>query len=115
MLGIESHKENKSQNLLRMQYVSKQSTKPYEYKIAKVLLCPWAKKINTSLTQKDTMDRGAWIKNSERRHAEGLRKDKKFQKHKSAEWNGNEEQIIFMFIICYNLVVSKLGATRRQR
>ena len=59
MPRIESQKENKSQNLLRNQYVSKQSTEPYEYKIAKVLLCPWAEKINTSLTQKDTMDRGA--------------------------------------------------------
>ena len=43
MPRIESQKENKSQNLLRKQYVSKQSTKSYEYKIAKVLLCPWAK------------------------------------------------------------------------
>ena len=42
MPRIESQKENKSQNLLRKQYVSKQSTKPYEYKIAKVLLRPWA-------------------------------------------------------------------------
>ena len=42
MLGIESQKENKSQNLLRKQYVSKWSTESYEYKIAKVLLHPWA-------------------------------------------------------------------------
>ena len=35
MPRIESQKENKSQNLLRKQYVSKQSTEPYEYKIAK--------------------------------------------------------------------------------
>ena len=40
MPRIESQKANKSQNLLRNQYVSKQSTKPYEYKIAKVLLRP---------------------------------------------------------------------------
>ena len=59
MLRIESKKANKNQNILRKQYVSKQSTEPYEYKIAKVLLRPWAEKINTSLTQKDTMDRGA--------------------------------------------------------
>ena len=38
MRGIEIQKENKSQNLLRNQYVSRQSTEPYEYKIAKVLL-----------------------------------------------------------------------------
>ena len=30
MPGIESQKENKSQNLLRNQYVSKQSAEPYE-------------------------------------------------------------------------------------
>ena len=58
MPRIESQKENKSQNLLRKKYVSKQSTEPYEYKIAKVLLRLRAEKLNTSLTQKDTMDRG---------------------------------------------------------
>ena len=38
MPRIESQKENKSQNILRKQCVSKQSTEPYEYKIAKFLL-----------------------------------------------------------------------------
>ena len=42
MLRIEIQKANKSPNLLRKKYVSKQSTEPYEYKIAKVLLPPWA-------------------------------------------------------------------------
>ena len=37
---IEIQKANKSQNLLRKKYVSKESTEPYEYKIAKVLLRP---------------------------------------------------------------------------
>ena len=37
---LRAKKENKSQNLLKNYYVSKQSTEPYEYKIAKVLLCP---------------------------------------------------------------------------
>ena len=41
MPGIESQKEDKSQNLLRKQYVSKQSTEPYEYKISKFILHPW--------------------------------------------------------------------------
>ena len=41
MPRIEIQKENKSKKLLRKQYVSKQSTKPYEYMIAKVLLRPW--------------------------------------------------------------------------
>ena len=44
MLRIEIQKANKSQNILRKQYVSKQSTEPYEYKIALVLLRPWAEK-----------------------------------------------------------------------
>ena len=42
MPRIEIQKENKSQNLLRKKYVSKQNTEPYEYKIAKVLLRSWA-------------------------------------------------------------------------
>ena len=48
-------------NLLRKQYVSKQSTKSYEYKIAKSSSPSVSLKLNTSLTQKDTVDRGAWI------------------------------------------------------
>ena len=62
--------------------------------LCNILLHPWAEKINTSLTQKDTMDRGAWIKISERRQKGGLkRKDKspKAQKCKMAwEWGTNE-------------------------
>ena len=42
MPRIESQKANKSQNILRKQYVSKQSTEPYGYKISKVLPRPWA-------------------------------------------------------------------------
>ena len=59
MPRIEIQKENKSQNLLRKQYVSKQSTKSYKYKIAKSSSPSVSWKLNTSLTQKDTMDRGA--------------------------------------------------------
>ena len=55
-------KADKSQKLLRKQYVSKQSTESYEYKIAKSSSLSVRWKVNTSLTQKDTMDRGAWIK-----------------------------------------------------
>ena len=115
MPRIEIQKENKSQNILRKQYASKQSTEPYEYKIAKVILRPWAEKINASLTQKDTMDRGAWIKNSERRHAGGLRKDKKSKSTKVKNGMGMRNKPTFLFTICYNPVVSNLGATRRQR
>ena len=43
MPRIEIQKENKSQNILRNKYVSKQNIEPYEYNIAKVLLRLWAK------------------------------------------------------------------------
>ena len=61
MPRIESQKENKSKkkNLVRMQYVSKQSTEPYEY-IAKVLLHPWAEK-SIHLSHKRTL----WIEEPE--------------------------------------------------
>ena len=48
-------------------------------------------KINISLTQKDTMDRGAWIKISERRQAGGLKRGQKSKSTKSEKWHGNEE------------------------
>ena len=38
-------------NILRKQCVSKQSTEPYKYKIAKVLLCPWAENQQISDTK----------------------------------------------------------------
>ena len=76
------------------QYVSNQSTEPYQYNIAKVILHVWAEKINTSLTQKDTVDRGAWIKKIQK---EGMQEDSertkspKAQKCKMAwEWGTNE-------------------------
>ena len=62
------------------------------------------------------MDRGDWIKIQKERHAGGLIKNKKVQKHKkSAKWHGNEEQMNILFTICYDPVVSKLEATQRQR
>ena len=42
MPGFESPKANTSENMLRKQHVSKQSTESYKYKIAKVILHPWA-------------------------------------------------------------------------
>ena len=94
MSGIEMPKANKSQNLLRKAICIK--TKYWTILVqdcqSSSLSMIW--KLNTSLTQKDTMDRGAWIKNLERRHAGGLkRKDKspKAQKCKMAwEWGTNE-------------------------
>ena len=51
--------------------------------------------MNTSLTQKDTMDRGAWMKIQKERHAGGLvRKGQKSRKHKrwkmAWEWGTKE-------------------------
>ena len=44
---------------LRKQYLSKQSTESCEYKIAESSSPSVSWKLNISLTQKDTMDRGA--------------------------------------------------------
>ena len=60
MPRIECQKENKSQKLLRKQYVSKQSTELYEYKITKISSPSVSWKINTSLTQKEL-----WIEEPE--------------------------------------------------
>ena len=95
MPRIESQKANKSQKTPKKVICSKikcwtiwvqdcQSSSPS---------VSW--KLHTSLTQKDTMDRGAWIKNSERRHAGGLRKDEKSKSTKVQKCHGNEEQINF--------------------
>ena len=50
-------------------------------------------KLNASLTQKDTMDRGAWIKIQKERHEEDSR-GQKVHKHKrckmALEWGTNE-------------------------
>ena len=72
--------------------ISKQSTKSYEYKIAKSSSPSVRWKLNISLTQKDTMDRGAWIKIQKERH-EQVSKDKSPKSTKSAKWHGNEEQM----------------------
>ena len=92
MPRIESQKANKSQKILTKQYVSKQSTELYEYKIPKSYFPSMSWKLNTSLTQKDTMDRGAWIKIQKERHEEDSEGPKCPQAHKSAKWHGNEEQ-----------------------
>ena len=49
-------------------------------------------KLNTSLTQKDTMDRGAWIKFQKECMQKDSKEDKSPKKHKSEKWHGNEEQ-----------------------
>ena len=61
-------------------------------------------KLNTSLTQKDTLDRGAWIKIQKERHAGGLKKDKSPKAQKMQKWHGNEEQI--MNISIYHMLQS---------
>ena len=60
-------------------------------------------KLNTSLTQKDTMDRGAWIKNSKRKACRRTQKGQKSKSIKSAKWHGNEEQ---MNIFVYHMLQS---------
>ena len=49
------------------------------------------------------MDRGARIKNSERKECRKTQKGQKVQKHKSAKWHGNEEQ---MNISVYHMLQS---------
>ena len=71
MPRIECQKANKRQKLLRKQYVSKQSTELYEYKIAKSSSPSVSWKLNISLTQKYTMDRRAWVKV----HKKGMKED----------------------------------------
>ena len=115
MPRTEIQKANKSQNLLRKQYVSKQSVELYEYNIAKFLLHPWVEKINTSLTQKDTMDRGAWIKIQKEGMQEDSERTKSPKAQKVQNGMGMRNKWIFMFTTCYNPVVSKLEATRRQK
>ena len=76
MPGIESQKANKSQNLLRKAICIKTKywTILVQYCQSSSPFMSW--KLNTSLTQNDTMDRGAWIKYSERKAWEGLKRTK---------------------------------------
>ena len=56
---LENLKATKSQNSLKKQYISKQRYQKHEFKIAKSS-SPFVRlKVNSFLTQKDTMDRGA--------------------------------------------------------
>ena len=89
--------------ILRKQCVSKQSTKSYEYKIAEISSPSVSWKSHTSLTQKDTMDRGAYWKIQKERHEEDSEGPKSPQAHKSAKWHGNEEQ---MNIYVYHMLRS---------
>ena len=105
----------KESKLLRKQCISKQSTKSYEYKIAKSSSPSVSWKLNTSLTQKDTMDRRAWIKKFRKK---GMRRTQrtKVQKHKKVQNGmGMRNKWIFLFTRFYDPVVSKLEATQRQR
>ena len=64
-------------------------------------------KLNTSLTQKDTMDRGAWIKNSVRKAWGGLKRTKKSKSTKKCkmawEWGTNEYFCLPYFTILWCL------------
>ena len=66
----------------------------HEYKIAKSSSSSMSWKLHTSLTQKDTMDRGTWIENSERKAWGGqsrTKSPKSQHRCKMAwEWGTNE-------------------------
>ena len=49
--------------------------------------------LNISLTQKETMGRGAWIKIQKEGKQEDSKGDKSPKAQKSAKWHGNEEQM----------------------
>ena len=72
----------------------KQSTESYKYKIAKSSSPSASWKLNTSLTQKDTMDRRSWIKKFRKKGMRRTQRNKKFtstQKYKMAwKWGTNE-------------------------
>ena len=95
MKRIEIQKANKSQNILRNQYVSKQSTEPYEYKILKVLLRPWAE-IWIHLSHKRTLwiEEHEWKFRKKGMQEDSCAKDKSPKKHKKCkmawEWRTNE-------------------------
>ena len=78
-------------------------TKSYEYQIAKSSSPSVSWKLNTSLTQKDTMDRGAWIKKIQKERREEDSNDKSPKAQKSAKWHKNEEQ---MNIYVYHMLQS---------
>ena len=92
MIPCHSQKDNKSQNLLKRNMYQKHILNHIGMNdIFKVILHPWVK-IKISLTQNDTMDRGAWIKiqkESNQEDSKGL----KSRSIKSANWHGNEEQV----------------------
>ena len=91
---IESQKAKKSQKLLWKHHTSKQSIESYEYKFAKSSSPSMSWKLNTSLTEKDSMDRGAWIKNPERKAWGRLKRTKSPKAQKMCkmawEWGTNE-------------------------
>ena len=101
---LKAKRKIRVKKLLRKQYVSKQSTELHEYKIAKSSSLSVRWKLNTSLTQKDTKDRGAWIKKFRKKGMQEDSKERtKVQKQKSAKWHMNEEQ---MNISTYHMLQS---------
>ena len=92
----------------------KEKYQKHEYQFSKSSSSSMSWKVNTSLTQKDTMDRRAWIKFREK----GIwktQKNKRFKRHKSAIGMGMRNKWIVMFTICYDPMVSKLESTQRQK
>ena len=86
----EKLKAIKSQNSLQETIHIKAKYQKHESQIAKSSSPSVRWKVNSSLTQKDTTDRGAWI-NSERKEDGGLKRTK-VQMAQKCSWHGNEEQ-----------------------
>ena len=94
MLGFDNKKANKSQNLLGKAICIKAKYWTILVQDFQISSPSVSWKINISLTQKYTMDRGTWIKNFRKKACRGTQKRTKFQKHQKCkmawEWGTNE-------------------------
>ena len=118
MLGIEIQKENKSQNILRKAICIKTKYWTILIQDCQSSSPSMSWKLNTSLTQKDTMDRGSWNKIQKERHAGGLKKDKKVQEHKkwkiAWEW-GTDEYLCLPYVTILWCLSWKLPEDRGKK
>ena len=100
----ERQKADKSKKTpMKASYI-KINVESYKYQIAESSSPSVRWSVNAPLTQKDTWDRGAWIKIQKERHAGGLIwKGQKSKSTKVLKWHGNEEQ---MNIVVYHMLQS---------
>ena len=94
MPRIESQKENKSQKSPKKAICIKTKYWTIWVQNCQSSSPSMSWKLNTSLTQKDTMDRGDLIKIQKEMHAEGIKKGQKSPKEQKCkmawEWGTNE-------------------------